>query len=415
MERWICDKGEIEIVETVSSGGQGTVYKAKIRGNLYALKVYNRNYDPAEREKVKERLNKIITKRGIDPDINLNVFILPQSIAESGNKLGYIMEFLSERYKSLDHIMDKDPKFIFEVCINLCQAFHNLHSAGLSYKDISCRNVYFDEQTGKVKIIDSDNVSSDFKESEIKGTGDFMAPELVENKVKQPSETTDLYSLAVLLFKLLFGDRDPRFSSDSGNVMRRGGYGFDAKFIYEDEANLNKYDNDEDRAKNWRTLPEFLRDLFRKAFMKGIKDPESRPTADDWLEAFIKLRGLAYECPKCGLNFLNEENYEKSGYKLFCPDCRREIKKPVMETSHKGYIVLEDSDTIYTGYFKDFDGDKSTPAFSVSIENQNTCILKCLSAEIEKKVGRSVLCTVRRGISVDVEIGRHKYKLRYPF
>ena len=413
---WTCSNGKkIEIIEKkIGGGGQATVHKVKFEDKLCALKVYRKDFiEKLGKEAIKQRLNKLITKKGVDKTIDLTAFVLPLFIYEHEDELGYVMELLPEEYVSADKIVDvTDFQFRFTVCIKLSQAFHNLHSAGFSYKDISANNVYVNTKTGDVKIIDSDNISSDFQTSGIKGTEDFMAPELRDEKRKaQPSVTTDLYSMAVLLFLLLFKWKYPRVSTVGGDCRD-----YSAKFIYEDESDLDKYsknDDDKVRAQCWNAFPKFLKDLFTKTFTEGIKNPESRPKASDWLDAFIRLKGISYKCPSCNdINFLDKEDYESKGLRLIC-ECGSEVKKPVMQTSGKGYIVLEDSDIIYQGFFKDFEGDKSAPAFSVNLTDKLLC-LNCCSVGVREKVGTSVLrCFMGR--EDVIKIGRHEYKIKYPY
>ena len=112
---------------------------------------------------------------------------------------------------------------------NLVDAFAALHSAGLCYRDISFGNLWVDPATRDVAIIDNDNVGIDGADFLVKGTGRFMAPEILRDEAL-PSTVTDLHSLAVLLFYLfmhghpLLGARRPvlHLGRRRARVGRRG-------------------------------------------------------------------------------------------------------------------------------------------------------------------------------------------------
>ena len=84
----------------------------------------------------------------------------------------------------------------------LVDAFAVLHATGLCYRDISFGNVRVDPEASEVAIIDIDNIGTDGGQALVKGTGPFMAPEVLRDEAL-PSTVTDLHSLAVFLFYLL--------------------------------------------------------------------------------------------------------------------------------------------------------------------------------------------------------------------
>ena len=87
--------------------------------------------------------------------------------------------------------------------VHLADKFLQLHAKGLCYRDISQNNVFFDPANGDILICDNDNVAVDGNVTGVLGTARFMAPEVALGKTL-PTTQTDLYSLAVLLFYILF-------------------------------------------------------------------------------------------------------------------------------------------------------------------------------------------------------------------
>ncbi len=98
---------------------------------------------------------------------------------------------------------EMDLEILLKACIGICDGFHQVHAGGFSYKDISDANIVINPDNGKILILDNDNITPNLQSGGVKGTPKFMAPELVSGQINRPCRTTDLYSLAVLLFELL--------------------------------------------------------------------------------------------------------------------------------------------------------------------------------------------------------------------
>src|SRR5207244_4661707 len=113
-----------------------------------------------------------------------------------------------------------------------------LHAGkGLCYRDINYNNVFFDPDTGEVRVCDNDNVDINGQPGEIGGTPSFMAPEIVRGEAL-PSIETDRHSLAVLLFLMflmhhpLEGRREAAIHC-LDNPARRQLYGAQPVFIFD--------------------------------------------------------------------------------------------------------------------------------------------------------------------------------------
>ena len=91
---------------------------------------------------------------------------------------------------------------ISTAAINIIQGFRELHARGYSYQDINNGNFFINPSTGDVLICDNDNVSPFGTSSGIMGKQRWMAPEIVTGG--NPDTHSDRFSLAVVLFRLLF-------------------------------------------------------------------------------------------------------------------------------------------------------------------------------------------------------------------
>ncbi len=119
-------------------------------------------------------------------------------------------------------------------------------------------------------------------EGAIIGTPRFLAPEIVRGEA-QPTISTDLFSLSVLLFTRLCltirlkDTRKAQFNSSTFRLQRQL-YGFNPIFIYDPQDKSNRPDPNVNMnaIKSWPIYPRFLQDMFIKAFTEELRNPESR-------------------------------------------------------------------------------------------------------------------------------------------
>jgi serine/threonine protein kinase len=109
-----------------------------------------------------------------------------------------------------------------------------------------------------------------------------MAPEIVRGEAV-PSTQTDLFSLSVLIFYMLMvahpleGAKEAAIKALDLPAMTKI-YGKEPIFIFDPNDDSNRpvpgiHDN---ALAFWRIYPQFLRDIFIRAFTIGIKRPEKR-------------------------------------------------------------------------------------------------------------------------------------------
>lgn len=311
---WLEIAGEsCEIKELIGSGGQGQVYRASLNGHDYALKWYFPNSATVEQRKAIERL----VHKGPPNDR----FLWPLDIAlcQGFPSFGYLMALREPRYRSLAELMSRevDPSFrtLTHVGLELADSFLRLHSLGLCYSDISFGNIFFDPDTGDIVICDNDNVAVDGEGiSGVLGTPRFMAPEIVCG-LARPAAKTDLYSLAVILFYIfmvhhpLEGRREREIPCLDLEAMQKL-YGNDALFIFDPKHGMNRpvagvHDN---AMVFWNFYPDYVRDIFTRAFTEGLRDPAARVRESEWRTVFTRMRDQIFYCHKCSAeNFLTNE------------------------------------------------------------------------------------------------------------
>lgn len=326
-----------KIEKQLGEGGQGEVYQVNVNGKSMALKWYFPHIveqDPRQRERLENAI-----QMGAPNDR----FLWPVDLAvtpEQPSSYGYIMALREPRFKSLNDLVKRriEPSFraLVTAAFELADSYYQLHAKGLCYRDISFGNAFFDPDTGEVRICDNDNVDVNKMPGSVAGTPRFMAPEIVKGEAN-PSTQTDLFSLTVLLFYILFnhhpleGAKEQAIHCFDLAAMTKI-YGTEALFIFDpdDQSNRPVPGEQDNPLIFWPIYPQSLRDLFTRAFTDGIKDPENgRVQENEWRKTMLSLRDSIIYCPHCGeQNFYDVDALKKQGKLNPCWNCQKEIVTP---------------------------------------------------------------------------------------
>lgn len=270
--------GRAKVLKVIGSGGQGIVYLVEFNSQKWALKWY----DVDKIKRPKEFRQNI--KNNIQDGAPSNKFLWPKYLTKENadGTFGYIMELKPESFDSFVDILNTyklviDPltgratkqavRFqslyaMVTAVINIANTFRQLHRAGKSYQDLNDGGFFINVNTGAVLVCDCDNIAPEGSNFGIGGKPGYMAPEVVRG-IAKPDVQTDKYSLAVVLFKLLFrGDpmegekvvKDVCLTESS--ELRH--YGQDAVFVYDPDNATNRpvrgiHDN---VIKFWRIYPK---------------------------------------------------------------------------------------------------------------------------------------------------------------
>ena len=330
------------VVRFIASGGQGEVYEVEDKsGRRFALKWYFTHSATKYQLKLIERL----IERGAPDDR----FLWPLDIISKDSLFGYIMRLRPPVYKSIVDLMKRRAEPTFSaLCmagINLADGYQSLHSQGLCYRDISFGNLFFLPQDGDVLICDNDNVTVNLDtESNTHGTPRFIAPEIITGK-KLPSTETDLYSMAVLLFYMfmlhhpLEGAVEANIKCFDAKAMEKI-YGYEPVFIWDPQNQTNRpIPGYQDNAIIfWHLYPPYLRDMFTRAFTKGLLDGNARIVEKEWKDAFANLKNIILYCQACG----KENFYNK---KPVCWACKANIAPPP-RLNIKGQTIMLNHDSV---------------------------------------------------------------------
>lgn len=265
---------------------------------------------------------------------------------EGREGFGYAMALRPDNFTDLTAFLNHefadgrelDPDFavVFNTGFGLARAFQRLHARGLSYRDISPPNVFFDPVDGNVLVCDCDNIGIDDGTGLVNGTPMFKAPEIVTGQ-KPASRETDLWSLAVLLFHLLMEGHPLEGARTSGLVDQDWmltHFGTDPLFCFDPVDEGNRPDEDSTVARYWAYYPTFLRNLFIKTFCDGVRTPDDRAGEGEWADAMVRLRNLQFDCPSCSGRVIWDPDVADQR----CLRCGEPLPPPLVAEVHNKHV-----------------------------------------------------------------------------
>ncbi|WP_255910775.1 serine/threonine-protein kinase [Ruminococcus sp. zg-924] len=320
---------QIKIIKNIGEGGQGYVYLVEYGGKKKALKWYK----PSSLRNPDAFYDNL--KRNADKGSPDKAFLWPEAVTErTEGSFGYLMDLRPEGYYELSKILGSKKynlgsfKAATEVCIRIVSAFRILHNNGYSYQDLNDGNFFINPKNGDVLICDNDNVAPDGTTTGILGKAGYMAPEIVVGKGKVlPNKQSDRYSLAAILFLILFtnnpleGKRwvDSTVLTDK---IQDKLYGSDPLFIFDPNNSSNRPDRKLQGwvIDIWNCMPKYLKDEFVKAFsQEALKDPNRRLRELDWVKVLTRFRSDIVRC-SCG-----NEVFVQNATTTKCDNCGKPV------------------------------------------------------------------------------------------
>ncbi len=331
----------------LGAGTQGEVYRAHANGQEVAIKWYFPHYIQNDQQ-LWQRLENAVRKGSPD-----NNFLWPLELVmqKKGVSFGYVMPLRPSNFKSIVDLMLRraEPSFyaLISACLQLSESFLQLHAKGFCYRDINFNNVFFDPNTGDILICDNDNVDVNGATGAINGTPRFMAPELVRGD-SPPNTESDLFSLAILLFYMLMlhhpleGKKEASIRCFDQSAMNKL-YGTEPLFIFDpqDKSNAPVFGLHDNALVYWTLYPQFLRDVFTRAFTLGINDQHGRIRENEWRVILINLRDSIFYCRCGGQNFYDVNNVNH------CWACNKPLVYPPRLHINNAVVMLNHDTMLY--------------------------------------------------------------------
>lgn len=305
----ISDSVLFKVTKELGRGSQGTVYEVlKSNGETIALKAYPASYINRDRN-LEARIRELVYIGSPHSS-----FLWPNEFLEltdgASSFKGYTMPIRAKRFISSTTLMsgklEVDFRSLIHACRNLSEAFFHLHSQGLCYKDLSFGNFFFDPANGECIICDIDNICYSGEDGGVLGTPGFMAPEIVTGQ-QRPSAASDLHSLAVLIFYMLYINHPLEGKTETtikimDDIARRKVYGSEPLYIFDPRDTRNRPDPDihANALTMNEILPKRLKHVFEKAFVNGLKDPNYRVVESEWQLVLDDVLETLGHCSLCG-------------------------------------------------------------------------------------------------------------------
>ncbi len=340
--------------------------QADDNGKFYAFKVYRHN-----KNNIRENIEALIAKGGInDKDGKpLTSLVLPISMVNinKGDAFGYIMELVDlSDYTTLLGAWDNGQypscKAICRFVQNLAYVFKTLHRThGMCYKDVNEGNIFFNPNTGDIKIIDNDNIGF-IEKFTVVGTSGYMAPEVVLG-LSKPNQDSDQFSFAVYMYRLLVGGfpfegpytadicrAKEILPQDAADII----FGNDPVFVWHPTDHRNRLNPKAGKraagqTRLWHQLPQKVKDLFIDVFVTNLSPDlcANRISPDKWIQVFSELEENLITCPSCG-----KQTFRESGTCFSCgaallPEARASLK--IITAGHASRIITVKSGDRYSG------------------------------------------------------------------
>jgi serine/threonine protein kinase len=358
---YYTNDGPVELEAEIGAGGEGDVFAIR-DGKGHCAKIRNK---PVQGEQL-EKLNTMLAFPPRDlcyEQMGHHSVAWPEKLLFQDIRLarcrGFVMpEVDRNRFKDAGNFASYDVRrreqqpqaitwrHLYNAACNLASTVAAIHGRGHCIGDLKRDNVKMDN-AGLICLVDCDSFQIRNPETGKTyrcpvGTDEYMAPEILGRNCPDFDRTTetDSFALGVLLFQLLMEGFSPYAcavrgtdrseENDPRHLIKRGlfPYGLKSGTVGPPVP-----------APPFEILPAQIRDLFRRCFVEGHKEPGARPSASEWFRALEAHRSDFVRCEQ-------NENHLYLDHLRACPWCeiRRQREEEHFPAPIHGYqLSLEEA------------------------------------------------------------------------
>jgi hypothetical protein len=200
--------GRFELVERLGVGGFGTVWKARDRelDRTVAIKI------PRQGGMSPDEVEEFFREARVAAQLRHPSIVSVHDIGRDGESVYIVSDFV--RGVNLDDwltVHQLTCEEAADLCAKIADALHHAHENGVVHRDLKPANIMIDGK-GEPHLMDFGLARRDVGEvavttdGRVLGTPAYMSPEQAQGEAHAADRRSDVYSLGVILFRVLTGE-----------------------------------------------------------------------------------------------------------------------------------------------------------------------------------------------------------------